>query len=610
MYRPRLLTLLLSCWLCFPAVTFAAERTPAVFAILADSSASLSPQQAALRLQQKGMRVQGVYNPGFTETVWWVSLQMPAGFTNRWIQIANGHINQLHVFFLNKQQVVSDQFELGDFYPFHQRKVQHTDFWIPPAGDSITTILLRIDKRNESLQIPIFYTDADGFQQTIQEQNISRGLFIGWLLLLLISNLFLAISLKEKIHLAYIAYLLAGGLWLMAQWGIGFQWLWPNTTSFPSVARPFFAGLSFLTGIELIVQFFQYGDQKKSTANKWMRLAELLLIIQLAYILIFDYRSLEPTNKISYLRASSIVWLIAAITAIVYLFRMVREKRPFALFFTIGQVILIIFAGINVAFEFGGNDGWQYFFRDNSSAIGLLFESTVLSFGIAQRYNFYKKEKLAAEKALVQEKAEAAVKIMQIQEDERQRLARELHDGLGGTLASIKMAANKRMEAAPTHAGEWLNTQLGQAIEELRSIAHNMLPYTLQQSGLKIALDGLIQRWQEGGSYQIYYHNTLTQRFSDLAEVSVYRIVAELLQNIHKHAKAKQVSIQVWTEKNTLMLSVEDDGIGMQATDSAGIGIRNMQYRTDYFGGSLHIDTSAKGTTIILTIPIENIAPK
>ena len=192
MYRPQLLTLLLSCF-CFLATTFAAERLPAVFTVLPDSTAILSPQQAAIQLQQKGVRVQGVYNPGFTETIWWVSLQMPAGFTNRWVQIANGHINVLDVFLLNRAQQVADQFQLGDFYPFHQRKVQHTDFWIPPAGDSIVTILLRIDKRNESLQIPIFYTDADGFQQTIQNQNISRGLFIGWLLLLLITNLFLAI---------------------------------------------------------------------------------------------------------------------------------------------------------------------------------------------------------------------------------------------------------------------------------------------------------------------------------------------------------------------------------------------------------------------------------
>lgn len=609
MYRPRLLTLLLSCF-CFLAPSFAAERLPAAFTVLADSSASLSPEQAAIQLQQKGTRVEGVYNPGFTETVWWVRLQMPAGFTNRYVQIANGHINLIDVFLLNKAQHISDQFQLGDFYPFHQRKVQHTDFWIPPAGDSIVTILLRIDKRNESLQIPIFYTDADGFQQTIQNQNISRGLFIGWLLLLLVSNLFLAISLKEKIHLAYIAYLLAGGLWLMAQWGIGFQWLWPNTTSFPSIARPFFAGLSFLTALELMVQFFQYGTQQRSTANKWMRVAELLILIQLAYILIYDYKSIPAINKITYLRASSIAWLIATITALYYLYQMLREKRPFALFFTVAQIILIVFASINVAFEFGGNDGWQYFFRDNSSAIGLLFESTVLSFGIAQRYNFYKKEKLAAENALVQEKAEAAVKIMQIQEDERQRLARELHDGLGGTLASIKMAANKKIDTAPSEAGEWLNMQLGQAIEELRGIAHNMLPNTLQQAGLKVALDGLIQRWQDGGAYQLYYHNTVTQRFSDLAEVSIYRIIAELLQNMHKHAKAKHVSIQIWTEQNNLMLSVEDDGIGMQPTDSAGIGMRNMQYRTNYFGGTMHVDTSAKGTTIIISIPLENITAK
>jgi signal transduction histidine kinase len=359
-----------------------------------------------------------------------------------------------------------------------------------------------------------------------------------------------------------------------------------------------------------MVQFFHYGTRQQSKANKWMRIAELLIVIQLAYILIFDYRTIAAVNKITYLRASSIVWLIAAITALFYLFQMLREKRPFALFFTVAQVILIVFAGINVAFEFGGNDGWQYFFRDNSSAIGLLFESTVLSFGIAQRYNFYKKEKLAAENALVQEKAVAAVKIMQIQEDERQRLARELHDGLGGTLASIKMAASKKMETTPNQAGEWLNTQLGQAIEELRGIAHNMLPHTLQQSGLKVALDGLIQRWQDGGVYQLYYHNSVTQRFSDLAEVSIYRIVAELLQNIHKHAKATQVSIQLWTELNNLMLSVEDDGVGMQATDSTGIGMRNMQYRTNYFGGTMHIDTNTKGTTIIISIPLENITPE
>lgn len=201
------------------------------------------------------------------------------------------------------------------------------------------------------------------------------------------------------------------------------------------------------------------------------------------------------------------------------------------------------------------------------------------------------------------------------QEQERRRLARDLHDGLGGTMASIRVkAADLADSATPDDAQmKQIITQLDGATRELRRIAHNMMPEALLKFGLEAALKDLCESLQHNGAAIVFQAFDLRGDIPQPQQIMIYRLVQELLGNALKHSGARNILVQCLQRGEELSVIVEDDGKGFDQgsiSPADGIGLQSVRARVDYLKGRLDIQSAPGiGTTVNIDIHVQETAP-
>lgn len=566
--------------------------------------ADYSPETALTHLQEKPEKItDGFFNAGFTQYRWWVLINL-SPTEKSWLQIANPHINDLRIY--EEENGKWKQFYvLGDYYPYAKRIFDDPDYWIPIEPKQ-QRILMRIDKKGESLNIPLRLILERALAPYLANRNFFHGMFLGWIVLLLMLNVFLWISLKDSIHFFYILYVSCSVLWIVSQWGMGFRYFWPEWTDFTAKARPFFSNISYIFLLELTARFFTI-QNTKLLYRKAIRIVQLLMVISSFGLLATDYANSSTIMRYVFLTSMNIIWIGALVLIILFIWKSYAKQKTLALFFLaalgfFGVYILLLLLS---QYNLGGN--WMFFANMYGSPVGFLGESTILSFGLSQRYNLYKKEKDQAMQALEKEKREVADKMIQTQEEERNRLARELHDGLGGLLGSIRIGADHRLKSDP-ETQHWIGEQLDMAVTDLRNIAHDLMPVQLQEQGLDRILEKTVARWNSGEGYKIRYTSQLKNRYPLRTEAALYRIVLELLHNIKKHAEASEVTIEIWEDEkmNKLTLLVEDNGKGFDTAKEEGIGWKSIRQRVQYMNGKVNLDSSHLGSTVIIDVSMEN----
>ncbi|RYF97753.1 MAG: sensor histidine kinase, partial [Chitinophagaceae bacterium] len=204
--------------------------------------------------------------------------------------------------------------------------------------------------------------------------------------------------------------------------------------------------------------------------------------------------------------------------------------------------------------------------------------------------------------------------VLQVQEEERNRIARDLHDGLGGLLAGVKLrlstiASRERNPSSKEEIGTVI-TGLDHSANELRRISRNMMPESLLYMGLEPALEDLCRYLSNPGTTIRFQAINLQATYPQEVLINVYRIVQELLSNALKHAHASQVIVQVSDGDRHLFLTVEDNGQGMAQTTSelkpSGIGLKSIENRVALLKGRLETDSDAShGTTTNIEIPLD-----
>lgn len=201
--------------------------------------------------------------------------------------------------------------------------------------------------------------------------------------------------------------------------------------------------------------------------------------------------------------------------------------------------------------------------------------------------------------------------ILQGEEKERSRLAKDLHDGLGGLLSGIKysfqsMKGNLIMTPENAQAFERSMDMLDSSIKEMRRVAHNLMPEALVKFGLDTALKDFCNDINQSGALKVSYQSIgLEQAAIDqTTAISVYRIVQELINNVLKHAAANTAIVQVSKTDNSISITVEDDGKGFdpsQIQKATGIGWNNIKHRVDLLKGKLDVNSQpGQGTSVLI----------
>jgi len=208
-------------------------------------------------------------------------------------------------------------------------------------------------------------------------------------------------------------------------------------------------------------------------------------------------------------------------------------------------------------------------------------------------------------------KIESMHAMIEGQEAERERVAKDLHDSLGGLLSTVKLQfdslENKLEGVKKINNYKNANRLLDTACQEVRDIARNMQPSSLLNLGLVAAVRDLINRIDDPDQRTIdFQHYGLENKLENTVALTVYRLVQELLNNSIKHSKAKEILIQLTREEKEFIIMVEDDGIGFDVEGvEKGMGTENILSRVNYLKGDLSVHSEkGKGTTTLITVPL------
>ena len=212
-------------------------------------------------------------------------------------------------------------------------------------------------------------------------------------------------------------------------------------------------------------------------------------------------------------------------------------------------------------------------------------------------------------------------RIVSLQEEERSRVSRELHDGISQVLVSIKFQfelASHVLEKGQDRGLGILREaveRLGEAIGEVRSLSHDLRSSLLDTLGLPAAIGQLAAEFeQRSGLVVTYDNNEFDCQRVDGLPVSLFRIVQEGLTNIERHAQAHNVSITLRGSADSVRLTVIDDGIGFNVAQverrHTGIGLRNIRERVEHFGGRFELASTPGRSVLDVLLPLKMPATK
>lgn len=243
---------------------------------------------------------------------------------------------------------------------------------------------------------------------------------------------------------------------------------------------------------------------------------------------------------------------------------------------------------------------------------------TFLLIALLSYRNYRQKQALQQKRIneLQTEKQLAATEaVLKGEEQERTRLAKDLHDGLGGMLSGIKysfntMKGNLIMTPENQQAFERGIDMLDSSINEMRRVAHNLMPEALVKFGLDTALKDFCNDINQSGSLKLTYQSSGLENtvIESNTAITIYRVVQELVNNVLRHAAATTALIQIERSETGIAITVEDDGKGFDTAilqRPKGIGWDNIRSRVDYLKGKMDIQSaSGKGTSVLIELPV------
>lgn len=488
----------------------------------------------------------------------------------------------------------------GIIYPFNQQSFPYVHHVMPitiPAGKT-DTLYLKYDYRYNFKTYVFALLTPEKFRAVADRLYFQFGVIIGILLLFIALNIYLYFALRAPIHLWYSAYLIMVSFLILKYEGFERQFLGMDNLP-ANLWTP-------LQGVASICMFLQLHVIQKFLSNivpgeKLHTITNIikynLLASAVAHIVFFALRLDAKVEAIVFQWSNKSLTLTVFMILFYCIVSFRRGFRPAAFVF-IG-IIVFLAGGMEKLFFL---ESLSYAFPPSLFQWGLVIEAVILSFAMMFSYNSLKREKELLQDELNKQNTQAAQNILLAQEAERKRIAEDLHDEIGSTLAVLKM----RMQHLPLGYDK-LDELLGivdKVSANTRNISHNLMPPEFEKTAFPDLMQGYYSRLnKETGTRFLFICKNYAPHFSKSTELMLYRIIIEITKNILQHAYASEATIQLIYDKDELEIMAEDNGKGMQSKKAGGIGLKNITSRVNYINGTMQIDSGKSGTTIIINVP-------
>lgn len=204
--------------------------------------------------------------------------------------------------------------------------------------------------------------------------------------------------------------------------------------------------------------------------------------------------------------------------------------------------------------------------------------------------------------------------IINAQEDERKRIARELHDGVGQSLSSIMLSATMIERSGSPESARQIRETAAETLVHVRRLGRELRPSVLDDLGLVSALDRHTAEFRlRYPEIETEFHSELIERVAPAIETTMYRVIQEAMTNVARHSGASSVSVLITERADAVRAIIEDNGSGFEPLqerrNARSVGIHGMIERVELLGGRLDIESSDAGTTVFAAVPLATTSP-
>lgn len=555
-----------------------------------------------------------VFNKGFTQSTYWLALQ-----------VQNKNLfEEYYVWNFYNEGTFFDFFEIKNKKPFFLENVsshkllKNRHFSIPFPGikinfksDETKLLLVKIKPTNRNnVYTTSDFSTAEDYLLSNQDYPLEIGFFTGFMLLAFLANLFLFILIKDKFY-CYLCFYLLFLVMFFVEGHLYDAILYPEflfkyVTFLP---KNVFSNMAIFFGIKVFLLFSNYKEKHPKTFPYISNINLVFLVFNaLLFVssLTLDFQNDALILIREYSNYALYITLTSFLLAISY---SIYSKNKLAYAFLFSAILLIISVVSVILNSFGISYFVSVLHLDNISR-GFLVQVILLTGFFVYRYKTEKDHFFEEQIKNLEEIEILTLKILNVQEDERKLIARELHDEVGSGLTSIKLMLEnyfrKNSSFEEKEMEKKIISTLKTIYEEVRDISHLMMPKSFDELDLKTALDDMILLFQSNNSAILYTFNCVCdfEIVEKNKQIHLYRIIGEIIQNATKHAKATQIDIQLYFENKQIEICIEDNGTGITEKKTNGIGLINVQTRTKFLKGIYNCDSNSNGTVFIIQIPI------
>ncbi len=471
----------------------------------------------------------------------------------------------------------------GDRTPFATREVAHPSFVFEvPPGDDVE-LLARV-RMEGGVQVPFRLWREDAFDRHARDLALGLGAFYAFVLALALYNLFLFLVTRDRGYLFYVLFQLSVVSFAAAFEGHAAMYLWPASPGWAHVAGPTLLALTYGFG----TLFLREMSNVRAFAPRIDLAMRVVagLDFALAVASLFAYELATAALEV----ASVLAIVAAPVPIVIALRRGWTPARYLALgWLSMGPVAVLGSLRATHVIE-------ESFLTEHGFEIGVALDALLFSFALAERIRVLRldKERAEAEALAMQRRAARA------QEEERRRIAADLHDGVGQKLQVLIAKAEAEDGASP------LGALARESVAEIRRVSRDLHPHELERLGLAEAVRRAASRALEAGGIEPeIVVEEVDALLPEDAWIGVYRVLQEALGNVVRHAEATSAIVALRREGDALVLRVEDDGRGIPPDAEPGLGTASLRERARLLGGALTITSSPEeGTRLILRVPI------
>lgn len=482
----------------------------------------------------------------------------------------------------------------GTHIPFHSREFSspYLTFTFQLLPQQINTIYVRVRTLNYPLSVSPFRLFSHNLAKAfIKRSDLLQNIYIGSMVFLLLFGSALLFFFQEKLYLYYLLCVCLS-LTMMLVYNDYYYLIFDKIPDIIRTKNFYGIPTSFASMFYLFFarEFLVYGYDKSGYINRAISSVAIGTVILVTVFIAFGWNVYEYRYLFYFF-----IFLLCSLTLFL-LYRSLRlQYKPAWLFLlaTVPVLAMGFWETLSDVHHTPVQDIHTYYYACT------MFEMYVLTLGLSLKFKIAQdeKKKLQAEVFEIES---------QVQENERQRIAKDLHDKLGGLLGALKinlsvLSKNKQLQIQEIEVLHKSFEMLDLTSEEVRNISHSLASSTLTKLGL---VGMLFEMYKESTHPKVRIQNNgLQTRLHPIKEMALYAIIQECINNARKHAEATEISVVFKQNDDKLTVLIEDDGRGFELKNNAsnGKGLENIGFRVkEHLNGELMIDTSIGQGTIIM----------